>query len=171
MQEYRILFVENSITGAVLFDLTEEDLEELKIVKLGDRKRLLRSIQQLKQSSVEAAYPPPADQSSSKTRITLKCYYNNEFVIVDLPNTNPSFEDLQKHIETAFNEKLRIHCDVNSQILPITNSDQLQHAIRNSGKKLKLHLNPHSIISRREMDIYDALANPVCFFFSFSCCF
>lgn len=48
MDEFRISFLENGISGEELLELTEKDLVSLGVKKLGDRKSLLKSIANLK---------------------------------------------------------------------------------------------------------------------------
>ncbi|MBL8692149.1 MAG: AAA family ATPase [Rhodospirillaceae bacterium] len=62
MAEYAERFAENRIDLSVLPDLTEEDLKELGVV-LGDRRRLLRAIADLKQ--------PPAPVGGERRQVTL----------------------------------------------------------------------------------------------------
>ena len=46
--ELRDLFTENSIAGAELLELSDEDMKLMGIIKLGHRKKLLRKIAALK---------------------------------------------------------------------------------------------------------------------------
>jgi len=64
LDEYAEAFVENRLGFAHLPDLNEEDLRELGIVAMGDRKTLMRAIGELGRG--EAASPPAARQSAEK---------------------------------------------------------------------------------------------------------
>ena len=57
MSEYAPRFVENRIDLSVLPDLTDQDLEKLGVL-LGDRRKMLRAIRDLGNSSVAATAPP-----------------------------------------------------------------------------------------------------------------
>jgi hypothetical protein len=52
-------FEEHRITGDVLFELTSSDLEEIGIRALGDKKRLLRAVSQLRAPALQTSCPPP----------------------------------------------------------------------------------------------------------------
>jgi len=54
MSEYAPRFVENRIDLSVLPDLTDQDLEKLGVL-LGDRRKMLRAIRDLGNSSVEVS--------------------------------------------------------------------------------------------------------------------
>ncbi|KAL6070829.1 PAS domain Sbox domain containing protein [Balamuthia mandrillaris] len=64
MSQYKIVFIENSISGAELFELETEDLTSINVRKLGHRKKILKKIGQLKKSS-KAAFSPLSDNSDS----------------------------------------------------------------------------------------------------------
>jgi hypothetical protein len=50
--ELREYFVENSVEGAELLDLTEDDMKSMGITKLGHRKKLLKKIAMLRGDTV-----------------------------------------------------------------------------------------------------------------------
>jgi len=52
-------FEEHRITGDVLLELESSDLEEIGIHAVGDKKRLLRAVAQLKAAALQASCPPP----------------------------------------------------------------------------------------------------------------
>jgi len=52
-------FEEHRITGDILLELTSSDLEEIGIHALGDKKRLLRAVAQLRVPGAQASCPPP----------------------------------------------------------------------------------------------------------------
>jgi len=52
-------FEEHRITGDVLLELTSSDLEQIGIHALGDKKRLLRAVTQLRIPGAQASCPPP----------------------------------------------------------------------------------------------------------------
>ena len=63
MSEYLQIFSENRIDFAVLRDLTDQDLKELGVV-LGDRRKLLRAIAELSNTSVRQAEPGGLSEAS-----------------------------------------------------------------------------------------------------------
>lgn len=66
MGQYKMVFIENSISGAELFELEPEDLASIQVRKLGHRKRILKRIGQLKKNSA-AAFQALSDDSSEST--------------------------------------------------------------------------------------------------------
>jgi hypothetical protein len=65
MSEYAQRFAENRIDFSVLPDLTDSDLKDIGVV-LGDRRKILRAIAKLGETSVApASVPAPASQSLS----------------------------------------------------------------------------------------------------------
>jgi len=67
LSEYAHRFAEQRIDFSILPDLTDQDLkEELGVVHLGDRRRLLRAIAQL--GAAASAAPPLAPGSESRPR-------------------------------------------------------------------------------------------------------
>src|SRR5215471_17962334 len=73
MSEYAERFVENRIDLSVLPDLTDQDLEKLGVL-LGDRRKMLRAIRNLGNSSVAVTAPvapaetEPARQEGAERR-------------------------------------------------------------------------------------------------------
>jgi hypothetical protein len=62
LEQYSDTFNENQINGIVVLDLTLEDLDYLQITVLAHRKILLRSINELKQSSVNKKQSQGSDR-------------------------------------------------------------------------------------------------------------
>src|SRR5215831_2432027 len=58
MSEYADRFAENRIDLSVLRDLSDQDLKDLGVAALGDRRRMLRAI-----SELSAAAPPPGPRA------------------------------------------------------------------------------------------------------------
>src|SRR4029434_9736665 len=64
LSEYADRFAEHQIDFSILQDLTDKDLkEELGIVRLGDRQRLLRAIAQLAGDTCTAHHLAPGSES------------------------------------------------------------------------------------------------------------
>jgi PAS domain-containing protein len=63
--QYKLIFIENSISGAELFELEAEDLASINVRQLGHRKRILKRIAQLKKNSKAAFQARSEDGSSS----------------------------------------------------------------------------------------------------------
>ncbi|ELR16340.1 PAS domain Sbox domain containing protein [Acanthamoeba castellanii str. Neff] len=62
--QYKLIFIENSISGAELFELEAEDLASINVRQLGHRKRILKRIAQLKKNS-KAAFQARSEDGSS----------------------------------------------------------------------------------------------------------
>jgi PAS domain S-box-containing protein len=67
--QYKLIFIENSISGAELFELEAEDLASINVRQLGHRKRILKRIAQLKKNS-NAAYQARSEDGSSSSEST-----------------------------------------------------------------------------------------------------
>jgi len=65
--QYKLIFIENSISGAELFELVAEDLASINVRQLGHRKRILKRIAQLKKNSKAAFQARSEDGSSSES--------------------------------------------------------------------------------------------------------
>ena len=53
LEDYAEAFVENGVDGELLSELTNEDLKDLGVARLADRKRLLNAIEQLTGKGLE----------------------------------------------------------------------------------------------------------------------
>ncbi len=74
---YKIVFIENSISGAELFELEAEDLASINVRKLGHRKKILKRIGQLKKNSpagfkAQSGWLPPSLKEFCKR---ILCFY------------------------------------------------------------------------------------------------
>src|SRR5262249_39585830 len=72
--QYAHCFAENDINFAILPDLTDQDLKELGVSSLGNRRRLLRAIAQLKgapESSTVAAAPVAPHDTAERRQVTV----------------------------------------------------------------------------------------------------
>src|ERR1700740_619711 len=58
--EHEAAFAENGVTFALLPELTNDDLKDLGVARLADRKRLLKAIAELGQNGKTATTPAPA---------------------------------------------------------------------------------------------------------------
>ena len=67
LSEYADRFAEHRIDFSILRDLTDQDLkEELGVVSLGDRRRLLRAIAQLPEAATAAPQLAPGSEPSRR---------------------------------------------------------------------------------------------------------
>ena len=71
LSEYKILFIENSISGAELFDIEEEDLIGLGVINLQHRKKILEAIKQLKDGDNNSISSYSDDLSNSSSQKSL----------------------------------------------------------------------------------------------------
>ncbi len=67
MGEHARSFADNEIDAATLADLTADDLKELGVTKLGQRKRLLAAIAALAGGQPQPSPPPPPTPTSAAT--------------------------------------------------------------------------------------------------------
>ncbi len=66
LREYAEAFAENAVTFDLLNKLTEQDLKELGVSKLGHRKRLLEAIATLSRPGEEAVEAIPQESTPSR---------------------------------------------------------------------------------------------------------
>ena len=60
LAQYAAAFAENGVESSLLFELTNEDLKDLGVDRLVDRKSILKAIVGLSESGDELAAEPPA---------------------------------------------------------------------------------------------------------------
>jgi PAS domain S-box-containing protein len=177
--EYRIPFVENNISGLELLDLTDQDLISLQINKLGDRKKLLKYIQLLKDgdsqkkisddSSIDSEEKDLTDGTHSLSldgEITIKCYYEDDVHMIDI--TNPSLSELEKKISEEFqlSEFVIKYKDNEDELITIQKDKDLIRALKNgkSNETPKLIIFKKSFLTESQIQTYNALADAVVIF-------
>ncbi len=63
LEQYAEAFAENGVDLALLPDLTNEDLKDLGVTRLADRKTILRAIEAMGSEAPAVAPVPPAEQA------------------------------------------------------------------------------------------------------------
>ncbi|WP_170790136.1 adenylate/guanylate cyclase domain-containing protein [Ruegeria lacuscaerulensis] len=71
LSDYAQAFLDNKIDFAILPDLTGEDLIEIGVTAVGDRRRLLRAISELDVAEMVSAYTPQAPLEPAKRQVTV----------------------------------------------------------------------------------------------------
>lgn len=71
LSEYAQAFLDNKIDFAILPDLTGEDLIEIGVTAVGDRRRLLRAIAQLESVEAVQPYVPDTPPEPAKRQVTV----------------------------------------------------------------------------------------------------
>lgn len=71
LSDYAQAFLDNKIDFAILPDLTGEDLIEIGVTAVGDRRRLLRAISELDVTEMVSAYTPQAPLEPAKRQVTV----------------------------------------------------------------------------------------------------
>ncbi|WP_170431137.1 adenylate/guanylate cyclase domain-containing protein [Ruegeria arenilitoris] len=71
LSEYAQAFLDNKIDFAILPDLTGEDLIEIGVTAVGDRRRLLRAIAELETVETVQAYEPDTPPEPAKRQVTV----------------------------------------------------------------------------------------------------
>eukprot|EP01098_Paradermamoeba_levis_P011429 TRINITY_DN488_c0_g2_i1.p1 TRINITY_DN488_c0_g2~~TRINITY_DN488_c0_g2_i1.p1 ORF type:complete len:575 (+),score=222.84 TRINITY_DN488_c0_g2_i1:89-1813(+) len=182
LAEYKITFIENSISGAELFDLKDEDLISMNMNKLGHRKKLLRRINLLKTNSKAAfnASDNDSDQGSNsgsssgssnasgpstRKELTVKCSYDDEIRAIRLKK-DTSFEALKKAIKKEYKRTMTIkYKDSDGDLLTIRKEEEFEHALANAGKGgLKVFLFSSSrknVLSKTETALLENLVDGV----------
>eukprot|EP01097_Dermamoeba_algensis_P009747 TRINITY_DN6992_c0_g1_i1.p1 TRINITY_DN6992_c0_g1~~TRINITY_DN6992_c0_g1_i1.p1 ORF type:complete len:587 (+),score=120.13 TRINITY_DN6992_c0_g1_i1:144-1763(+) len=184
MGEYKITFIENSISGAEIFDLKDEDLVAMNITKLGHRKKLLRRISQLRSHSKSAFTPSDegdnnSDQGSSsgasatssqtgsskRRELTIKCSYGDEIRAIRLKK-DTSLEALKKAIRKEYKKTMTVkYKDEDGDMLSIKTDDEFEHALSSAGKGgLKVYLSSRSkknVLTKTETALLENLVDGV----------
>ena len=71
LNEYAQAFIDNKIDFSILPDLTAEDLIEIGVTAVGDRRRLLRAIEQLDSTHTTAEPEPTAPHEPARRQVTV----------------------------------------------------------------------------------------------------
>jgi class 3 adenylate cyclase/tetratricopeptide (TPR) repeat protein len=71
LNEYAQAFIDNKIDFSILPDLTAEDLIEIGVTAVGDRRRLLRAIEQLDSSQIATEPEPAAPHEPARRQVTV----------------------------------------------------------------------------------------------------
>ena len=71
LSDYAQAFMDNKIDLAILPELTGEDLREIGVTAVGDRRRLLRAIAELDEPETVTAYQPAAEPEPEKRQVTV----------------------------------------------------------------------------------------------------
>lgn len=156
-------FEENCISGKDLKEIAEEDLKQMWVKKIGDRKKILQHIAELfkkedkgvdlednsdssdidKTPSTEEVSEERSDHSSSHQKtIPIKCFLpTDEIVIIDIPPPN-SVEELRQQIFEHFKMEYGIKYvdDEGDQIVMVTNTDLSRFLSYAKNSKLRLWL-------------------------------
>lgn len=161
--ELREHFVENSVEGAELLDLTEEDMKQMGIAKLGHRKKLAKKISMLRgdtvmtgsssattaatSSSIAADSSDPHDDDDRGRdigRLNVKCLFRDEWYSIKFTKST-TFKSLRRQLEDQFEAKLRIkYSDAEGDQVTIKRETDLQECIREAqqrgSSRIKLYL-------------------------------
>ena len=149
--QYRKKFTSNSISGAELVELDQEDLVQLGITTLGHRKRILTEIKNLQankealidnsdswsegsDSNTSASGAASSSSSSSKepeaTYVVVKVYYKKKIAALSV-KPDCTIEKLKKMVQMEFNRKLQLsYEDSDGDRIPLKKDKDLRTALR-----------------------------------------
>lgn len=170
-------FMENSIGGSELLDLSQDDMKMLGVNKLGHRKKLIRKIgilrgdttmtdsssQQISTSSIANSAADSSEHSESSIgtprNMKAKCKWHGQWYAVNI-SASTTFKSLKRQLEEQFGSKLRIkYSDMDGDQMSIKREADFREAIeemRGRGlNRIKLYLNA------RESESSAAAAAPV----------
>jgi class 3 adenylate cyclase len=71
LEEYLAAFRDNEIDGAVLRDLTADDLRELGVASVGHRRKLLSAISALSAATANSSTPRPLPDAAERRQLTV----------------------------------------------------------------------------------------------------
>lgn len=157
--ELRDVFSENSIAGSELLELSESDMKDMGVNKLGHRKKLLKKIAALRgensiagSSSHTAQTSTIADSSGHEDdsvgrgsdRISVKCIFRDEWYSIKITRAT-TFKSLRRQLEDQFECRLRIkYADTDGDQVTIKREADLQECLRETSQRgssrIKLYL-------------------------------
>jgi len=155
--ELRDAFSENSIAGAELLELSEDDMKSMGISKLGHRKKLLKKIAALRgentaagsssqtaQTAADSSASHDDDARGSDQRLNVKCLFRDDWYSIKITRAT-TFKALRRMLEEQFECRLRIkYADSDGDQVTIKRESDLQECYREAGQRhstrIKLYL-------------------------------
>lgn len=126
LQEWKLNFINESVSGAELVDLTSSDLRDIGLSNVGDRKTFMRQLSLLLadksgdkplsfESRLSAAKPSSSATSSSKKssaavpddKLHVKLYYRSERESVMIEQVE-TLKELQRRVSRVFGKRLAL---------------------------------------------------------------
>eukprot|EP01102_Stenamoeba_stenopodia_P022508 TRINITY_DN9410_c0_g1_i1.p1 TRINITY_DN9410_c0_g1~~TRINITY_DN9410_c0_g1_i1.p1 ORF type:complete len:632 (-),score=194.64 TRINITY_DN9410_c0_g1_i1:44-1939(-) len=157
--EYTKQFADNSIAGADLLDLEDEDLLSINVRKLGHRKKILAKIRHMKASGAMSSHDDETRSSHSENSHTdthssstpsgtfiLKCAFDGDVVAIKAQQ-DITLAELHKKLKKEFGKTLDIkYTDKDGDTISITKDDHLTTVLKSSPTKtIKLQLSEKKI--------------------------
>eukprot|EP01102_Stenamoeba_stenopodia_P020211 TRINITY_DN77_c0_g1_i2.p1 TRINITY_DN77_c0_g1~~TRINITY_DN77_c0_g1_i2.p1 ORF type:complete len:576 (-),score=147.27 TRINITY_DN77_c0_g1_i2:78-1805(-) len=182
--EYKIAFIENSISGQELFDLEDDDLLTIGVKKLGLRKKILSEIKNLQKRGGGSA-PSTSHHSASDnfrddlsdsgsgisgslgspTEVCVKCFFEDEIRVIRVkPDT--SLRDLKKKIKNEFGQRLSVKWkDNDGDLIPIRKDRHWKSALtaglHHGNIRLMLSEKVRSVVSATETAVLETMVDGV----------
>lgn len=175
--QYRVLFLENKISGLELIELVETDLEKMGVKKLGDRKKLLKEIKSLKKArlgvhsesiedshsysnSMSSAVSSNSSGSSSRTELSIKCFLpGDEIRCVDIKPCT-SFADLTASLwKELGQEYVAKYKDKDGDLILMKTDKDIKRA--NNDGSMKLWLSKRQVLDGKKIELYDTMTNGI----------
>lgn len=180
--EYKIAFIENSISGQELFDLEDDDLLTIGVKKLGLRKKILSEIKNLQKRggggapSVSISQTSASDHyrddlsdsgsnSSAPAEICVKCFFEDEIRVIRVkPDT--SLRELKKKIKNEFGQRLSVKWkDNDGDLIPIRKDRHWKSALASGAHhgniRLMLSEKVRSVVSATETAVLETMVDGV----------
>lgn len=180
LSEYKRQFWTNHISGAALLELSEDDLKNLQVNKLGQRKKLLKEIEKLKGSnkgSKSSSKKRGGDKnggaesgsddgvgssgSSNNERLYFKLHYKDDVQGIKVPQSI-SLKELRQEVKALFNQRMRIkYKDDEGDLVSLRREADLSALIREmqveNKRTMKFYLTPTEVVSTAEKEKADAV--------------
>lgn len=149
------LFADNEVNGELLLEITDDDLKQMGISKLGERKKLLKNVAIIKQRGyIPMVLSPQQSQGSTELEsssseevksITVRCFYDDEMELVTVP-AEISYKVLLRQLEHTYGVALRIrYKDADGDLLNIkSEADWADCLVEAQNRRIKLYLSDAS---------------------------
>lgn len=180
-REFKISFIENSIAGAELFELEDDDLVTIGVKKLAVRKKILTEIKNLQKiwmggSGSRSATNSRADSlkddrsstsgdSSPHSEFSLKCYFEDEIRAIRIKQ-DCTLSEVKKKIKQEFGQRLRLKWkDEDGDEIPIRKDRHwksvMAAGLRSGSVKIILSEKSDTLINSSETDVLETLVDGV----------
>ncbi|MDP2437009.1 MAG: PAS domain S-box protein, partial [archaeon] len=181
MDEYKMLVMNQAISGLELVELTLDDLASIGIQKLGDKKKILREVRLLVDGKVNQDASTPnfdatSDSSGGKgsknstpsarkdgkidVKVSYRCLAERFLVSADI-----SLSDLRRKVRKLFGKSLSLsYTDQDGDQIKLRRDRDLRLALKSCGGRIHLSASTSTrtqTAAKNELDALSSLANPV----------
>lgn len=143
LPELKRLFIDQQISGSELLELTDSDLREMGVDKLGHRKKLIKRIAMLKgdivstsesgnhaMDSITGSEDSFSTSSNAQRPITLRCHFKDDVANMKY-SQDMTFKSLRRDLKKRFGTDLRLKFkDYDGELISIKREADLVECIK-----------------------------------------